>query len=83
MSDQPEALRLIELFELESDPESQYRKAAAELRRLHQVELQRDELVALLAGSKKFVAFAYSKGIVEAEEVGLKIEALIEEKVKK
>ena len=31
-----EALRLAELFELESDPESQYRKAAAELRRLHE-----------------------------------------------
>jgi hypothetical protein len=35
MTTQPEALRLAELFELESDPESQYRKAAAELRRLH------------------------------------------------
>ena len=32
---QPEALRLADLFELESDPESLYRLAAAELRRLH------------------------------------------------
>ncbi|MFN8776146.1 MAG: hypothetical protein ACK5XV_05195 [Flavobacteriales bacterium] len=35
MSNQPEALRLAELFELEDDPESQYRKAAALLRRQH------------------------------------------------
>ena len=34
-ADLPEALRLADLFELESDPESLYRLAAAELRRLH------------------------------------------------
>jgi hypothetical protein len=37
MDKQPEALRLADLFELEADPESLYRKAAAELRRLHEV----------------------------------------------
>lgn len=34
---QPEALLLADLFEFESDQDSLYRKAAAELRRLHQV----------------------------------------------
>ena len=45
MDTRPEAQRLAELFELESDPESQYRKAAAELRRLHS---QRDALLEAL-----------------------------------
>lgn len=35
MKKQPEALRLADLFDLESDPDSLYRKAASELRRLH------------------------------------------------
>ena len=35
MNKQPEALRLADLFEFESDQDSLYRKAAAEFRRLH------------------------------------------------
>lgn len=35
MNKQPEALRLADPFELESDQDSLYRKAAAEFRRLH------------------------------------------------
>ena len=45
MSTQPEALRLAELFEIEADLESLYRKAAAELRRLH---AQRNQLLEAL-----------------------------------
>ena len=57
MSQQPEALELISLFELESDPESLYRRAATELRRLHAVEsgakvelMRRDNLIDSLHG---------------------------------
>jgi hypothetical protein len=59
MSAKPEALRLADLFELEADPESLYRKAAAELRCLHAANLdciawfkeamrERDELLKAL-----------------------------------
>jgi len=57
MSEQPEALELISLFELEADPESLYRRAAAELHRLHAVEsgakvelMRRDNLIDSLNG---------------------------------
>ena len=57
MSQQPEALELIGLFELEADPESLYRRAAAELRRLHAAEsgakvelMRRDNLIDSLHG---------------------------------
>ena len=55
MSDQPEALRLAELFELEDDPESQYRKAAALLRRQHaEIELLKAERDVLRADSERY-----------------------------
>ena len=40
VNEQPEALRLAELFEFESDPDSLYRKAADELRRLHEANTE-------------------------------------------
>jgi DnaJ-domain-containing protein 1 len=36
-NNQPKALRLADLFDLEDDSESLYRQASAELRRLHDV----------------------------------------------
>jgi hypothetical protein len=54
MSNQPEALRLAELFELESDPESQYRKAAAELRRLHEQNQELLEALEFYADKKRY-----------------------------
>jgi hypothetical protein len=52
MTTQPEALRLAELFEFESDPDSLYRKAADELRRLHEVNA---ELLAALKVAKTII----------------------------
>lgn len=49
MSKQSEALRLAELFEVEDDPESLYRKAAAELRKLHQMDADKTEVIAALS----------------------------------
>ena len=55
MSEQPNALRLIELFELEADPDSLYRKAADELRRLHEVNQELLEALKLaLEGLEKW-----------------------------
>lgn len=44
-----EAERLADLFELEQDPESLYRVAAAELRRLSKIEADNEALRRLIA----------------------------------
>lgn len=51
---QPEALRLADLFEFESDQDSLYRKAAAELRRLHK---QNSELLEALRMNAQALAW--------------------------
>ena len=58
----PEALRLADLFELERDPESLYRLAAAELRRLH----FENERLAALAEAQQPAPSAASKAVLAA-----------------
>ncbi len=76
MNKQPEALRLAEVFELATDTESVYRKAAAELRRLHAVNAELLEALRCISlsvqnyrSTRKSIRLYAQAAIARAEEV--------------